>query len=379
MTSNLAIDTNVVIPELLENIRSLNFGKEKLNQTLLELSLIISDYLGSCECCIVLNNSEGIPSSHYGSDMNVNFDSNLVKEVIKTGKPKTESYGHEHLLCAAITTKNEVQGIIYAARTSNIKWNANKLKVVEFIGYLTGMELNNLAHKENSQSKERLAMAGRIIVEISHSVKNLLQMVGGAAEVIDLGLQKKEMDRVNRSWSILKPNLDRLRKFMLDMLDYSKERPLEIRECDFNKMIQDAIESLKSQLKQISRLNIQIDPKMPIVRLDSRRILDMALNIILNAIDIVDDRDGVVSVQTQYIQSGKMIIFKVTDNGPGMTDDMKDKLFVPFESSKNGFGTGLGMAIAKQIVDAHNGKIEVESELGKGTSIIIKLPAVLSE
>ena len=160
------------------------------------------------------------------------------------------------------------------------------------------------------------------------------------------------------------------------MLDYSKERKLETGPCDLNRVVQGAIESLRSQLKQKqSKLHIRIDRKIPTVELDSERIHEMALNLILNAIDIVDEVKGVVIVETKYLQDNQQVTLSVTDNGPGISEDMKEKIFTPFESGKNKFGTGLGMPIAKQIIDQHEGTIEIDSAPGKGTTFRVILPA----
>jgi signal transduction histidine kinase len=205
-------------------------------------------------------------------------------------------------------------------------------------------------------------------------------MIGGAAEVVDFGLRSNQMHRVKRSWDILKPNLERMRKYTLEMLDYSKERNLNPGPADFNRVIQGAIESLKSQLKaKNSKINIRIDQKIPEVFLDAERIHEMALNLVLNAIDIVDDNSGLVSVETKYHQDDERVSLAITDNGPGMSDDMKEKIFTPFESKKKTFGTGLGMPIAKQIIDQHNGTIEIDSKVGQGTTFTVYLPVRLTE
>ena len=241
------------------------------------------------------------------------------------------------------------------------------------------MAVNNLHLQNETEENKRLAQAGKATLILSHSVKNILQMVGGAAEVVDFGLRTNQMHRVKRSWDILKPNLERMKKFVLDMLDYSKERIPEPAPFDFNRTIQGAIESLKSQLKQKkSKLNIRIDRQIPKTTLDEERIHEMSLNLILNAIDIVDEAKGVVSVETKYLESENSVELSVTDNGPGISEEMKEKIFTPFESSKNKLGTGLGMAIAKQIIDQHNGKIEIESLPGKGTTFKVTLPVAVN-
>ena len=170
-----------------------------------------------------------------------------------------------------------------------------------------------------------------------------------------------------------------MKKYTLEMLDYSKERPLNPGPCDFNRVIQGAIESLKAQLKvKNAKINIRIDQKIPRLVLDGERIHEMALNVILNAIDVVDPHMGLVSVETRYDPERQMVLLSVTDNGPGMSDEMKEKIFTPFESDKKKFGTGLGMAIAKQIVDQHKGVIEIDSHLHRGTMFTISLPVTIA-
>jgi signal transduction histidine kinase len=101
----------------------------------------------------------------------------------------------------------------------------------------------------------------------------------------------------------------------------------------------------------------------------------MAANLILNAIDIVDENTGTVTVETKYLQQENAVQLSVTDNGPGISEEAKERIFLPFESTKNKLGTGLGLAIAKQIVEQHKAKIEIESEVGKGATFVVTLPA----
>ena len=81
----------------------------------------------------------------------------------------------------------------------------------------------------------------------------------------------------------------------------------------------------------------------------------------------------------KYHPDKNRISLAVTDNGHGISDQMKDKIFTPFESEKKGFGTGLGMPIAKQIIDQHKGTIEIDSKVGQGTTFTVYLPVSLAE
>jgi len=292
--------------------------------------------------------------------------------------PDFQRFNINTAVCAPIKTGQTPTGVLYIDSTSQCRWDNNHLELLRFLALHLAMAVNNATLQKQTAENKRLIATGNAALKLSHSVKNILQMIGGAVEVIDFGLRTNQIHRVKRSWDILKPNLARMKKYTLEMLDYSKERKLKLEPCDFNRVIQGAIESLKAQLKaKKSKLNIRIDRDMPTVELDSERIHEMALNLILNAIDIVDENTGIVSVETKYLADEQTVSVDVTDNGPGITDDMKEKIFTPFESDKNKFGTGLGMPIAKQIVDQHGGHIDIETVKGKGTTFQIVLPAIL--
>ena len=105
----------------------------------------------------------------------------------------------------------------------------------------------------------------------------------------------------------------------------------------------------------------------------------MATNLIQNAVDIVDDETGVVTVETKYVPEQNVVHLSVTDNGPGISEEAREKIFQPFQSTKNKLGTGLGLAIAKKIIEQHKSKIEIDSEIGKGTTFSVILPAKIVE
>lgn len=291
--------------------------------------------------------------------------------------PNLQRFNVKSAICVPINSKSTAAGAIYLDSVQQPGvWNTEDVALLSFVADYIGLALETVRLKREAANNQRLITAGQVSLDISHSVKNIVQLIIGAADVIDFGLRTNEIHRVKRSWDILKPNLERIRKFMLDMLDFSKERHLELGPCEFNKVIQGAIESFKSQLRQKKvKLNIRIDQQIPVIELDGERIHEMAANLILNALDIVDQDTGTVSVETKYLAQENTVQLRVTDNGPGISEEAKGEIFQPFKSSNNKMGTGLGLAIAKKIVDQHKSKIEIESELGKGATFIVTLPA----
>lgn len=390
--------TSLGIDALLARVRLHGLTDENRNGALEDVVHVIIDHFGAAHGCIVLKEPQAALylAAPRTSDENEEnppaFREALMQNVMRTGKlillddtAACADYSHEaalqrmevrSVLCAPIKSGDAVLGAMYLDSTQSGLWSRPHADVIGFLAGHAALALDNLRLRKASEENKRLVAAGKATLNLSHSVKNILQMVSGAAEVVDFGLRTNQIHRVKRSWDILKPNLDRMKKYTLEMLDYSKERPLKLGPCDFNRVIQGAIESLKSQLKvKNSKINIRIDQKLPHIELDGERILEMALNLILNAIDVVDSAGGLVSVETRYDPERHVVSLVVTDNGPGISDDMKEKIFTPFESDKKSFGTGLGMAIAKQIIDQHKGIIEIETQRQRGTAFTVSLPA----
>jgi signal transduction histidine kinase len=132
-----------------------------------------------------------------------------------------------------------------------------------------------------------------------------------------------------------------------------------------------------SELRQRGiKVSFQPGRSMPPVRMDPDRVHEMALNLMLNALDALAERarGGRVKVETWLQLSRQSVGLSVQDNGPGIPPELVKGIFVPFKSGKTRFGTGLGMTIAKQIVDQHGGSIEVDTAAGKGTTFTVYLP-----
>ena len=113
---------------------------------------------------------------------------------------------------------------------------------------------------------------------------------------------------------------------------------------------------------------------MPPIPLDQEGMHQVTHNIVLNAIEAVDGKTGRVNVRTCYNQQDDQVVLSVTDNGPGIPAKELDDIFKAFHSTKGHGGTGLGLAAARKIVSELGGEIEVQSEVGEGTTFHVKLP-----
>jgi len=298
------------------------------------------------------------------------------------GDPRFQRFSIQTAVAVPLTCQTTTVGLLYAdSRMDRPDW-ADGMEDLQAAARLLGLQVGGLVLERAVERQHRLAVAGQATLKLSHSIKNVLQMIGGAAEVIDLGLRTGKLDRVKCSWAILLPNVQRMKRLMLDMLDFSKDRPLNLDEADFNKTITAATETLHAQVHtELKERGIKVSfhpgRRLPPVRIDSERVHEMALNLMLNALDALaecDKRGGWVKVETWLDLSRSSVGLSVRDNGPGIPPELVDRIFLPFESGKTRFGTGLGMTIAKQTIDQHGGTIEVETAPGRGTTFTVYLP-----
>ena len=250
---------------------------------------------------------------------------------------------------------------------------------VESADTMVGLSVDNLGSKEVAERRERIAQAGQTAVNLSHGIKNLLQTVATGREVVSYGLKTGDIERVKRGWNILERNLERIHKLVVDMLKFSKESKAEFKSCEFNRLVESTVETLRSTAEERGvSTSVQTGEHVGIVEIDSDKMQDVILNLVLNAIEAAAETEvGVVNVTTEVESGGKRLVFEVSDNGPGIGDTQS--IFLPFHSAKPKVGTGLGLAIAKKIVEQHNGTIEVKSQIGKGATFTVRLPVRQSQ
>jgi len=170
------------------------------------------------------------------------------------------------------------------------------------------------------------------------------------------------------------------------MLAFSRPRHLELEATSLKALLGECKELLKDYCEQHTiALMVDIDPEMPPVPLDHNLMHQALMNLLTNAVEAVDDEDGVVSARVRYHEPGPehpklarpILEISVIDNGPGIPKKKLNWIFEPFHTTKGLKGTGLGLAVTKRIVNDHNGRIRVESVEGKGSAFRVLIPADL--
>ncbi len=287
-----------------------------------------------------------------------------------------QAYGIRSTMCVPIKFRDKLYGVIHLdSKVANYTYTEDQLLLLTAIGVQTGVALSNAQLYDNRLKDERLAAVGQTVASLSHSIKNILQGMRGGADVVELGLRKKNMDLTKGGWDIVARNVERIYELVMNMLAYSKQRKPELELVNLDQLLNEATALVQKQydVKNVALLT-DYGADMPPVPIDPGGVHQALLNLLNNALDAVQPETGVVSLRCEYDAGDDRVKITVSDNGEGMTQGTLSRLFEPFHSTKGLRGTGLGLVVTKKIVEEHGGTVSVESVRKQGTTFTLLLP-----
>jgi signal transduction histidine kinase len=250
-----------------------------------------------------------------------------------------------------------------------------QLRLLTAIGFQTGLALENTRLYQAGVQAERLAAAGETVAYLSHSIKNILQSLQSAADMVELGLNKRKIPMVKKGWAILQRNLTKVHNLVLNMLAFSKIRQPHLVMTQINHLVTEATEMLANHAdEQRVAMIADLDDKLPALAVDPDGMQQVILNLALNALDAVAPDSGAITIKTIYDDEKQEVILSVSDNGTGIEANQLSGIFKAFSSNKGHGGTGLGLAVVKRIAEEHHGSVEVDSTPNEGTTFTVKIP-----
>jgi PAS domain S-box-containing protein len=232
----------------------------------------------------------------------------------------------------------------------------------------------NITHIREMQSQ--LTSLGLLVGSVSHGIKGVLTSLDGGLYFLESGIKRNDPERLEKGWSTLTRNIERIRSMILDMLYYAKERDPVYEQVSPLKIASDVLTLVKHRAK---KLDVEISDKFEEtieIEADAKSIHSMLVNILENALDAcrLDSRKDEHKVTFALAPDDDGVVFTISDNGIGMEQETREKIFTLFFSSKGLEGTGLGLFIASKIAIQHGGSIEVDSAPGEGTTFNVRLP-----
>jgi signal transduction histidine kinase len=218
---------------------------------------------------------------------------------------------------------------------------------------------------------------------MAHCIKNILTGIWGGRDLLETGLQIKDLHQIRIGWNVISQCLNNISDLVLNMLNFSKKREPIRKMENINKVVLDAITIIRgrSQQKKIE-IETHFMANIPDMAIDALAIQRALLNLLINGVETIesieDETQGRLIVTTHYDQPENHITIAISDNGPGIPESIRPHLFEMFSSSKGSKGTGLGLVVSKKIVNEHGGDLEVQSSPGQGATFTVILPREIS-
>ena len=225
--------------------------------------------------------------------------------------------------------------------------------------------------QERAKRAEHLASIGRMAATVAHEVRNPLSSIRGFAQFFANLFQEKTEERTYALAMMKESN--RLNRVVSELLDYARPLELKVEPTSIKALFHDVVRRLELE-KSDSCIEViqEIQPDMPQVQLDPDRMLQVLLNLMQNSLDAMPN-GGKLVLSARWDTERKCVQIGVQDMGDGISQADMPRLFEPFFTTK-ARGAGLGLAVVRKIVDAQDGEVEVKSEEGVGTKVILTLP-----
>ena len=220
-----------------------------------------------------------------------------------------------------------------------------------------------------SRRSERLATVGKLAAGIAHEIRNPLASISGSIELLRQGPIASDDDRT--LMTIVHREIQRLNVLIGDLLDYANPRPPQLVDFDLGVMVEETMQVARGeQAFAAVVMAMEVDRPLPI-HADAGKLRQVLWNLLRNAADAAALGGKHVHVDARRGPDATIII--VSDDGPGIAADQLAHIFDPFFTTKHK-GTGLGLATCHAIIAEHHGHIDVSSELGKGTKMLVTIP-----
>lgn len=291
-------------------------------------------------------------------------------------EPGSPTLGSVQLTVSAVALQDELLELRHALRLQIYAAGAVALLLL-FIGllYLLHLLKKNRSLEQARQSAARASYVGLLASGLAHEIRNPLNAMNMNLQMLEEELMpwSDSVDPEHRELlESTKSEIKRLERLVNNFLAYARPAQPRFENMDLNALAADVVRFLDADFRQHEvTLRSDLEPLLPQVEIDAPQMKQALMNLMVNARQVLP-AGGSVIIRSRAGSQGEVVI-EIEDDGPGIPTEALERIFEVFYSSRGG-GTGLGLPIAKQIVERHGGTIDVESEVGVGTTFRIRLP-----
>ena len=222
---------------------------------------------------------------------------------------------------------------------------------------------------------EKMSSLGKLAASVAHEINNPLAGILTYAKLLvrlheEGELTEKARESCVRNLRLVQRETERCSAIVRNLLDFARQRPPSLKDIDVSAVVEEALSLLSHRLR-MQDVTLQKDlPPMPLVKADFGQLRQSFVNIALNACEALN-KGGTLTVTSRAV--GNMVEVAIADTGPGIAPEHLSHILDPFFTTKDK-GTGLGLSVVYGLIDRHNGTLDIKSQVGQGTTVIVRLP-----
>lgn len=307
--------------------------------------------------------------------------------VITSGAPKEGDLaasksifksGIREAICVPIIGRSRILGFIYVDALGtpgdDLRFNNDQLKLMVAIGHQVAVTIENEEYYSAMIESERLTAVGQTMVTLSHHIKNILQSINGGTHLIEAGLDSNNVDIIEKGWGIVRRNQRNMSNLVMDMVSFSRDSEPHLRWSNLNQSIQVAVNGIK---KCSDKPNLQIEfvpnPDVNKVMIDKALIERAIGNVLSHSFEEFGNKSqGRIDISIR--RDSENVTVTVKDNFQELSDLRMNGLFKPFIHEGENDVHGIGLAVAKKILQEHHGDIKVSRRADCGLKFFLSLP-----
>lgn len=315
--------------------------------------------------------NKGIAGHVANTQKIMSIDNAYEHELFNSEIDEKTGFKTTSLLSAPIENlQGKLIGVIQVLNKRSGNFTDSDREILMMFTSLAAILLENSILEEENLKKERMAMVGNMASTIIHDIKNPMTSIRGLAEIIAMDSPENAQHA-----NVIVKSVDRLMNMTEELLDFSKgiEQSIKFEATNCNDFFSETFEFIENELEENNIEFIHEINYSGNIEINPDKIQRAIYNFTGNSRDAMKN-GGKLEIDVSESDDKSEIIITFSDTGSGIPEEIKDTLFDAFVTCGKKNGTGLGMAISKRIIDAHNGKISVESEKNIGTTFKITLP-----
>lgn len=362
---NSVFDTDELIPQILD------ITEKFLKVKRVSLMLTEGDYLK-------IISATNLPVNY--NDIKVPLGEGISGQVAKTGKPVIVNnenvcedelgYQAKSYLSFPLKVREKIIGVLNLTDKEDDFFGDKDVKIAGYIASQCALAINRFTLYEEKKKAEHLQVIGKFTSSIAHDIKNLLQIVQSYIELMEI--EMKGDSEIKFYIDSICTEVKLIHGLTLDILDFAN-RQIALIKSKVN--LKEFLEEIKKHVDILLKLTpvtfeLKFSENIEFM-CDRDKLFRVFFNLINNSLEAVGENGRILF--EAYLQDGNLI-FIIEDNGKGIKKENLNRIFDPFFTTGKLKGTGLGLAVVKEIVEAHNGDIAVESEENRYTRFIVRLP-----